>query len=226
MSSRLRLEPVRIHFTEAPIIPRRQEHTIEASLQHIPPQQIILLPVIHDIKTAPEPIYTHPHDTYMSGYPAFEPPPSPQIISTAGAFNNSQSSSPETIYGVMKGPTSQPRSAPYVAKDDFHSGYEQQQPQSRLQQQYTGPFETPVYSYSGTTQSSYPPQVGVPGIQLQYSRGHPELAFSRSQADLSLYSQQPLHQAQTQSQAQAEARTHAQQHQNQRDQQGYPFHRQ
>ena len=192
-----------------------------------------------NIKTDPEPIYTHPHDTYMSGYPAFETPPGPQIISTTRAFNNSQSSSPETIYGVMTGPTLQPRSAPYVAEDDFHSGYEQLQPQSRLQQQYTtGSFETPVYSYIGTTQSSYPPQVGVPGIQLQYSRGHPELAFSRSQADLSLYSQQPLqlsppiqqqdsgHQAQTQSQAQAQARTHAQQHQNQRNQQGYPFHRQ
>lgn len=180
-----------------------------------------------DIKTGSEPVYTQPRDTYMSGYPSFESPAGPQIISARRAFKNSQSSSPETIYGVMRGPTLQPGSAPYVAEDGFHPSY-QQQPQ------YTGPFETRVYSYSGTTHTPYPPQVGA---QLQYPPGHPELAFSRSQAELALYSQQPLqlsppiqqqdsgHQAQTQSQAQAQARAHAQQQQNQQEQQGYTFHR-
>lgn len=172
-----------------------------------------------NMKTDPEPIYTQPHDAYMSGYPYCDPPSGPQIISAPRAFN-----------GVMRGPTLQPRSAPNVAEDDFHSCYQQQQ--------YAVPFENPISFYSGTTHSSYPPQAGVPGIHLQYARGHPELAFSRSQADLSLYSQQPLqlsppiqqqdsgHQAQTQSQAQAQARALAQQQKNQQDQQGYPFHRQ
>lgn len=183
-----------------------------------------------DIKTDSEPVYTQPRDTYMSGYPSFDSPAGPQIISAPRAFKNSQSSSPETIYGVMRGPTLQPGSAPYVAEDGFHPSY-QQQPQ------YTPPFETRVYSYSGTTHTPYPPQVGAQGIQLQYPPGHPELAFSRSQAELALYSQQPLqlsppiqqqdsgHQAQTQSQAQAQARAHAQQQQNQQEQQGYTFHR-
>lgn len=183
-----------------------------------------------DIKTDSEPVYTQPRDTYMSGYPSFDSPAGPQIISARRAFKNSQSSSPETIYGVMRGPTLQPGSAPYVAEDGFHPSY-QQQPQ------YTPPFETRVYSYSGTTHTPYPPQVGAQGIQLQYPPGHPELAFSRSQAELALYSQQPLqlsppiqqqdsgHQAQTQSQAQAQARAHAQQQQNQQEQQGYTFHR-
>lgn len=183
-----------------------------------------------DIKTDSEPVYTQPRDTYMSGYPSFDSPAGPQIISARRAFKNSQSSSPETIYGAMRGPTLQPGSAPYVAEDGFHPSY-QQQPQ------YTPPFETRVYSYSGTTHTPYPPQVGPQGIQLQYPPGHPELAFSRSQAELALYSQQPLqlsppiqqqdsgHQAQTQSQAQAQARAHAQQQQNQQEQQGYTFHR-
>lgn len=175
------------------------------------------------IYTGSEPVYTRPCDTYISGYPAFESPAGPQIISTRRAFKNSQSSSPETLYGVMRGPTLQPRSAPYVAQDGFHSCYQQQQ-------QYTGPFETRVYSYSGTTHTSHPTHVGAQGIQLQYPPGHPELTFPRSQAELALYSQQPLqlsppiqqqdsgHQAQTQSQAQAQARAHAQQQQNQQDQ--------
>lgn len=181
-----------------------------------------------NIKTNAEPAYTQPRDTYMSGYPSFESPAGPQIFSARRAFNNSQSSSPEAIYGVMRGPTSQPVSAPYVAEDGFHPCYQRQQ-------QYIGPFET--YSYSGATHTSYPPQVGAQEIQLQYPPDQPELAFSRSQAELPLYSQQPLqlsppiqqqdsgHQAQTQSQVHARARAHAQQQQTQQDQQGYPFHR-
>lgn len=174
----------------------------------------------------------------MSGYSSFEPSPGSQNVPVSRAFNNSQSSSPETIYGVMRGPTSQPRSAPYVIEDGFQPGYQrQQQPQSTRQQQFAGSFETPVYNYHRAAQPSYPPQAGIPGTQLQYSRGHPEMAFSRSQADLSVYTQQPLqqsppiqqqeptHQAKTQSQAQAQARAQAHQQQHQ-DQHGYPFHQQ
>lgn len=193
-----------------------------------------------NIKTDSESVYTQPRDTYMLGYPSFGSPAGPQIISAPIAFKNSQSSSPETSYGVMRGPILHPRSAPYVTEDDIHPGYQhqQQQLQSMLQQQYTDPFKTTVYSYNSTTQSSYQPQVGVQGIQPRCSRGHPELAFSRSQAELPLYSQQPLqlsppiqqqdsgYQAQTQAQAQAQARAHAQQQQNQQEQQEYPFHRQ
>lgn len=177
-----------------------------------------------------EPVYTQSRDTYMSGHPSFKSPASPQIISARRAFKNSQSSSPETIYGVMRGPTLQPGSASYVAEDGIFSRYQQQL-------QYKDPFETTSYSYSGTTHRSYPPQVGAQTIQLQYPPDHPDLAFSRSQAEFSLYSQQPLqlsppiqqqdygHQPQTQSQVYAQARAHAQQQQNQQDQQGYPFYR-
>lgn len=183
-----------------------------------------------NIKPDSESVYTQSRDTYMSGHPSFKSPASPQIMSARRAFKNSQRSSPETIYGVMRGPTLQPGSASYVAEDGFFPRY-QQQPQ------YTDPFETTSYSFSGTTHRSYPPQVGAQRIQLQYSPDHPELAFSRSQAELSLYSQQPLqlsppiqqqdsgHQAQTQSQVHAQARAHVQQQQNQQDQQGYPFYR-
>lgn len=195
--------------------------------------------VAEDIKTDPDPVYAQPHDTYMSRYSSYEPSPGSQITSAPRTFNNSQSSSPETLYGVMRGPTSQLRSAPYVVENGFQLGYQQQQqPQSTRQQQYVGSFETPIYSYRNATQLSYPLQAGVPGIQLQYSHGHPEMAFSRSQADISVYTQQPLqqsppiqqqeptHQEQTQSQAQAQARAQAQQQQHQQDQQGYPFHQQ
>lgn len=195
--------------------------------------------VAEDIKTDPDPVYAQPHDTYMSRYSSYEPSPGSQITSAPRKFNNSQSSSPETLYGVMRVPTSQPRSAPYVVENGFQLGYQQQQqPQSTRQQQYVGSFETPIYSYRNATQLSYPLQAGVPGIQLQYSHGHPEMAFSRSQADISVYTQQPLqqsppiqqqeptHQEQTQSQAQAQARAQVQQQQHQKDQQGYPFHQQ
>lgn len=190
-----------------------------------------------DMKTDPDPVYTQPRDSYFSGY-SYEPSPGSQNISAAGGFNNSQSSSPETIYGVLRGPTSQPRSAPYVVEDVFQPGYQQQQQSQSALQQFAGSFGTPMGNYRGATQLSYPPQAGVPGIQLHYSGCHPEMAFSRSQADLSVYTQQqlqqsppiqqqePTHQTQTQSQAQIQARAQAHQQQRQQERQGYPFHQQ
>ena len=195
--------------------------------------------VAEDIKTDPDPVYAQPHDTYMPRYSSYEPSPGSQITSAPRAFNNSQSSSPETIYGVMQGPTSQPRSTSYIVENGFQPGYQQQQqPQPTRQQHYVGSFETPLYSYGNATQLSYPLQAGVPEIQLQYSRGHPEITFSRSQADSSVYTQEPLqqsppiqqeeptHHEQRQSQAQAQARAQAQRQQHQQDQHGYPFHQQ
>lgn len=193
--------------------------------------------VAENIKIDSDPVYAQPQDTYISRYSSYEPSPGSQITSAPRAFNNSQSSSPETMYEVMRGLTSQPRSAPYIVENGFQPSYQQQQqPQSTRQQQYVGSFETPIYSYHSAAQLSYPLQAGVPGIQ--YSLGHPEIPFSRSQADLSVYTQQPLqqsppiqqeeatHQKQTQSQAQAQARAQAQQQQHQQDQHGYPFHQQ
>lgn len=187
-----------------------------------------------DIKSDPDPGYAQPRHIYMLGYPSYESSPGSQTISGPRAFNNSQSSSPETIYGVMQGPTSQPRSAPYVVDDVFQPGYQQQQqPRAARQQQYAVPFESPVVGYSGASQLSYLSQAGAPGIQLHYSRCHPEMAFSRPQAELSVYTEQlqqsppiqqqePTHQTQTQSQAHAHAR--AQQQQRQPEQHGYSFH--
>lgn len=162
--------------------------------------------------------YSQSRETsYMPGYHSFGESPAQQFVSVNRGFPP-HTSSPENIFGGMRAPTSQPRVTPYGTDEAYRNTYpqhhqqqqHQHQHQHQLQHQhqqqaaYSGPVEAPMYAtYRGSPPASYPQQTTI-GAPAQIYHGLPDINYTRTQADPSIYSQQ----------------------QQQQQQPGYPFHQQ
>ncbi|MCJ1466095.1 hypothetical protein MMC07_004714 [Pseudocyphellaria aurata] len=137
---------------------------------------------------------------YLPAYHSYGDSQGQQFVSVNRTFPP-HTSSPENLYGGMRAPTSQPRSAAYGTEEAYRAAYHPQQQHHQLQQQqqqqqqqqvaYTSPVEAPMYAtYRETPPTSYSQQTTI-GAPTQLYHGLPDINFTRAQGEPSIYSQQP-----------------------------------